>query len=198
MNHDKLATLVGAGTIGLIGICAVSVVISLGSLISTPAKSSATPVATSQPAQPIAPVTNWRYGANTDKMDGSVTKWAMIDSTNKVSMKFPYNGGTEATIVVFDDKNVKIRMSQGQVLCSSYSGCSIRVKFDDGNTETFYANGASSAEDSKTIWLSKYENNAGKFINKLKTSKKVMVELSVYQEGSPVFEFDVAEFQQPK
>jgi hypothetical protein len=195
MNHDKLATLVGAGTIGLIGICAVSLVVSLSSLGSTPAKSSATPVATSQPTQPTAPVTNWRYGANTDTMDGSVTKWAMNDSTNKVSMKFPYNGGTGATIVVFDDKNVKIRMSQGQVLCPSYGGCEIRVKFDDGKVETFLAYGASSAEDSKTIWI--YSANSGKFINKLKTSKKVMVELRVYQEGSPVFEFDVAEFRQP-
>jgi hypothetical protein len=56
MNHDKLATLVGAGTIGLIGICAVSAVIGLGSLISTPAKSSSTPSVTAQPA-PVAELT---------------------------------------------------------------------------------------------------------------------------------------------
>jgi len=58
MNHDKLATLVGAGTIGLIGICAVSAVIGLGSLISTPAKSSSTPSVTAQPAPVVeAPAT---------------------------------------------------------------------------------------------------------------------------------------------
>ena len=48
-NHDQVATLVGAGTIGLIGICAVSLVVSLSSLGSTPAKASVTPVATVQP-----------------------------------------------------------------------------------------------------------------------------------------------------
>jgi hypothetical protein len=144
------------------------------------------------------PKPNWNYGSNSDKMEGSITKWGMNESTNKVSMKFPYQGGTSATIVVFDDGNVKIRMSKGQVLCTSYNGCMIRVKFDDGKPEFLAANGADSSLDSQTIWISKYQGHANRFINKLKSSKKVMVELEVYQEGSPVFEFDVADFQQPK
>jgi len=43
MNHDKLATLVGAGTIGLIGICAISLVVGISSMGSS---SSVTPVKT--------------------------------------------------------------------------------------------------------------------------------------------------------
>ena len=148
-----------------------------------------------------APKPNWVYGDTTDKMDGKVTKYAYTSSTNKVSMKFPYQGGTEATIVIFDDKNVKVMLDKGQIQCSSYNGCALRIKFDDGNPETIYANG-SSDYDSTVIWLNKYyEDSASRFIKKLKTSKKVMIELNIYQEGSPVWEFnvegvDVAKIQQ--
>jgi len=140
-----------------------------------------------------APKPNWVYGGNTDKMDGKVTKYAYTDSTNSVSMKFPYQGGTKATIVVFNDKNVKIMLGKGQIQCSS--GCVLRVKFDDNKPETVYAN-ESSDYDSKVIWLNRfeYDDSAIRFIKKLKASKKVMIEINVYQEGSPVWEFNVAGF----
>ncbi len=139
---------------------------------------------------------NWTYGENVDKMTGEVTKWAINDSLNKVSMSFPHNGGSEASIIVFE-KNVKIYISKGQVMCSNYSGCTIRVKFDDEKPVDYLAVGPENGQYSH-VYLGYTEtggNGAKKFLDKLKTAKKVMISLEVYQENSPVWEFNVAGLQ---
>jgi hypothetical protein len=137
---------------------------------------------------------NWRYGENVDKMSGEVTKWAMTDSTNKVKMDFPHNGGSEGTIVVFE-KNVKIHISKGQVMCSNYSGCIIKVKFDDEQPANYAAVGPANGQyDHIYLGYLADGNGAKKFMQKLKTAKTVMISLEVYQENSPVWEFNVAGF----
>jgi hypothetical protein len=149
------------------------------------------------PTAVAAVKSNWSYGENVDKMSGEVTKWAMADSINKVPMKFPYNGGSEATIIVYE-KNVKIYISKGQVMCSNYSGCTIRVKFDDEKAEDYLAVGPENGQHSY-VYLGYAEaggNGAKKFMDKLKTAKKVMVSLEMYQENEPVWEFNVAGLQQ--
>jgi hypothetical protein len=136
---------------------------------------------------------NWKYGENVDKMTGAVTEWAMTDSTNKVPMSFPYNSGSEGTIVVFE-KNVKIHISKGQVMCSNYSGCTIRVKFDDEQPEDYAAVGPDNGQYSH-VYLGQADpdgNGAEKFMNKLKTAKRVMISVEVFQENSPVWEFNVS------
>jgi hypothetical protein len=136
---------------------------------------------------------NWKYGENVDKMTGAVTEWAMTDSTNKVPMSFPYNSGSEGTIVVFE-KNVKIHISKGQVMCSNYSGCTIRVKFDDEQPEDYAAVGPDNGQYSH-VYLGQADpdgNGAEKFMNKLKTAKRVMIAVEVFQENTPVWEFNVS------
>ena len=141
-----------------------------------------------------SPKPNWTYGENVDKMSGNVDKWAMSDSINKVSMKFPHNGGSEASIIVYE-KDVKIYISKGQVMCSNYRGCTIRVKFDDEQPESYTAVGPDNGQYSY-VYLGSSGNGAKKFMNKLKTAKKVMISLEVYQENDPIWEFDVAGLQQ--
>jgi hypothetical protein len=168
------------------------------------------PKATVTPAAVVAPVveapktapaiekvkSNWRFGENVDKMSGAVTKWAMTDSTNKVKMDFPHNGGSEGTIVVFE-KNVKIHISKGQVMCSNYSGCLIKVKFDDEQPANYAAVGPANGQyDHIYLGYSDGGNGAKKFMDKLKTAKRVMISLEVYQENNPVWEFNIAGFDQ--
>ena len=163
-----------------------------------PSKTKERPIVV-QTAAPVAVVStapvksNWNYGENVDKMSGEVTKWAMSDSLNKVSMKFPYNGGSEGTIVVFE-KNVKIHISKGQVMCSNYSGCTIRVKFDDEQAVDYAAVGPNNGQHSH-VYLGVDDitgNGAKRFMDKLKTAKKVMISMEVFQENRPVWEFNVA------
>ena len=170
----------------------ISLVIALG--LTACGKSETNSQPTVQTAKP-----DWRYGENVDKMTGKVTKWAMSDSTNKVSMKFPHSGGSEATIVVFE-KDVKVHISKGQVMCSSYSGCTIQVKFDDEKPVAYEAVGPSNGQYSHVYLVSDQYAEGGrgakKFMTKLKTAKRVMISLEVYQENTPVWEFNVAGLQQ--
>ena len=154
----------------------------------------AQPAAKSTKAAKVKP--NWEYGENVDKMSSEVTKWAMTDSINKVSMSFPYNGGSEGTSVVFE-KNVKIYISKGQVMCSNYSGCTIRVKFDDEKPVDYLAVGPDNGQHSH-VYLGSADvdgNGAEKFMNKLKTAKRVMIGVEVFQENTPIWEFNVSGLQ---
>ena len=147
-----------------------------------------------------SPKPNWSTGQNVDKMDGTVEKWAMIDSTNKISMKFPYQGGSSASIIVFDNKHVKIFISKGQVMCSNYSGCKVRIKFDDEKPSTFSAVGPDNGQ-SNYVFLTggQYsDGSASRFIKKLATANKVLIEMEIYQEHWPVWEFEVSGFNSTK
>jgi hypothetical protein len=138
---------------------------------------------------------NWHYGQNVDKMTGEVTKWAMANSLNKVSMKFPYNGGSEGTIIAFE-KNVKLHFTKGQVMCSNYSGCMIQVKFDDEKPQFYAAVGPDNGQ-SNYVYVGVDDisgNGAKKFLTKLKTANRVMISVEMYQENSPVWEFNVSGF----
>ena len=199
---EKLGTMVGYGA--LIGAVAFGFT---ACVMKKEARAADKPAAVSAPAAVVkapkaAPVaaqkvkSNWRFGENVDKMSGEVTKWAMTDSTNKVKMDFPYNGGSEGTIVVFE-KNVKIHISKGQVMCSNYSGCLIKVKFDDEQPVDYLAVGPENGQHSH-VYLGYTEtggNGAKKFMDKLRTAKRVMISMEVYQENSPVWEFNVEGFQ---
>jgi hypothetical protein len=138
---------------------------------------------------------NWEYGQDVDKMSGEVTKWAENVSVNKVSMAFPYNGGSEGSIIVFE-KNATIYLSKGQVMCSNYSGCTIRVKFDNEAPEPYMAVGPNNGQ-SNYVYLGQEFNDtkgARQFIEKLKTASRVMVSVEMYQENNPVWEFNVSGF----
>ena len=154
-------------------------------------KSTATTSASSiiQPSKPV-----WHYGQFSDKMTNEVTKYSYITSSNKVDMAFPYQGGTTADITIYSHGSANIELSKGQVMCSSYSGCWFDVKFDDGKIEQFCGYGSSNG-NSKVLFLCAGENSK-KFIKKVQHAQKVMVKIQVYQEGFPVFDFDVAEKQQ--
>jgi hypothetical protein len=160
-------------------------------------KPQSTPKTQSVPTAEVAvSKSNWEYGENVDKMSGKVTNWAMSNSTNKIAMKFPYNGGSEGTIIAFE-KNVKLFFTKGQVMCSNYSGCRIQVKFDDEKPELYNAVGPDNGQ-SNHVYLGQEFNEikgARQFLEKLKTAKRVMISVEMYQENSPVWEFNVAGFQ---
>jgi hypothetical protein len=71
-------------------------------------------------------------------------------------------------------------------MCPSYDGCSGTVRFDDGPAQRVSFNGPAD-NSSDTIFIV----GANSFISKLKKSKKVVVEKTLYQAGSPQFEFTV-------
>jgi hypothetical protein len=65
--------------------------------------------------------------------------------------------------------------------------------FDDAKPERFSAIGPAD-NSSETVFLRNYD----RFLGKLRKAKTVRMSLNVYQQGAPVFEFDVSGFNEAK
>lgn len=136
--------------------------------------------------KPVAAPSPWEYGETTDKMSGKVSKHAINRSINTVNFNFPYQGTQHGTIMVFG-KTVLFYVKKGQISChggSEYGACLVRVKFDEDKES--YVRARKSGDDSTTISITEPG-----FLEKLKQSRKLMIEVEVYRNGLPVFTFDV-------
>lgn len=139
----------------------------------------------------------WIYETDIDPMDGRATVSASILSENAVTLSPPYDGPTRATLVLGQQPKlnrhpgtfgfVLFVIELGQLLCSSYSGCDIRVKFDQEDPRTFEVTPPS---DGSTQSLRLYiSEDACDFMERVSKSQTVRIQPTVHQSGSPVFEF---------
>lgn len=143
----------------------------------------------------------WNYDVSEDKMDGGTTYFANVYSTNSVNFDFPYSGLQNAKLTLRtgyrQGKDVIFSIRKGQILCPSYQDCTVLVRFDDEKPVNYSAV-APADNSSDTIFLRNYE----KFLGKLQKAKRVRIAVDIFQEGAPVFEFDVSGFDrqqyQPK
>lgn len=135
----------------------------------------------------------WAYSSNEDPMSGKIARYASISSENLVNFGFPYEGYQNATLTIRNHPqyghDVYLSLERGQILCQSYSDCSIRVRFDDNSPERWSAVGAAD-HDSTLVFL----RSTKRFFEKMKKSKMVLIQIPVYQEGNPTFEFQVSGF----
>ncbi|MFC5524039.1 hypothetical protein [Polaromonas jejuensis] len=134
---------------------------------------------------------DWQYDDRPDKMSGKKASSAMLESNNSLDLSFPYQGKNFGNIQVRQHPSygldVIVFVDKGQILCPSYSGCSVAVRFDDKPAVKFSAT-PSADHDSKVIFL----KNAARFIESAKKAKSILVQLTMYQAGSPVLEFHSA------
>jgi hypothetical protein len=147
------------------------------------------PVADSNPG--------WIYSHSEDKMTGQVTSTAEISSENQVSFGFPYAGEQRASLMLRKHprygSNVIFSIEKGQLLCRSYSGCPVRLRFDADKPYT--VEGTAPADHStEVIFIPGYKS----IVSRLGKSKKLLIEVGVYQNGSQIFEFDITGFDQVK
>lgn len=134
------------------------------------------------------PATPWQYETDTDKMTSKVRSFAMVTATNKLEFDFPYKGGSTGVITIrTNDKEneVVLTIDKGQFLGGEDHPVS--VKFDGDAPLQFSANEPS---DGKATVL--FLHPAKKFISRIKTAKKMMVQAEFYESGQQVMEFDVA------
>lgn len=143
------------------------------------------------------PGSQWTYHRSSDDMGKGFVYTAFTSSTNTVEFDFPYSGAQHATLSLRTHprwgKNLIFRIEKGQLLCNSYDGCTVLVRFDDGEAERFSAVGP---EDNSSEVL--FIQNYGRFAEKMLKAKRVRIAVSVYQEGNPTFEFDVSDFDTSK
>lgn len=139
----------------------------------------------------------WSYHASEDKMTGGTTYYASVDSTNTVNFSSPYSGEQHARLSLRTDpkygKDIIFSIEKGQMLCRSYEDCSILIRFD--NEKPINYSGVGPADNSSdTVFIRNYN----RFAEKIQKAKIVRLSTNIYQEGAPVFEFDVSGFNQEK
>lgn len=144
---------------------------------------------TTENATENAKVENWKYSEDADKMEGTKQFYATNTSTNEIEFEFPYDGGSTFDILVRNlgkENEVVLTVSKGQFMTSIGGNEQLKVKFDDEKSVNFSYNSADDAS-MDVIFL----NNSAKFLKKLKTAKKVMIECTFFNAGSKVIEFNV-------
>lgn len=152
--------------------------------------STATPASSPTATQPQAPQPKtWDYSTETDKVSNKQGKSASITSNNTFQLDFPYQGGTVGFLVVRKHprfgKDIIFFVNKGQILCRSYDGCQVSVKFDD--KPAYKVNASEPADHSSdTLFLQGYD----RLVKDMKTSKKALVEVTFYQQGNKGFEFN--------
>lgn len=132
----------------------------------------------------------WDYREEKDQMSGGTIKWATIDSKNEVTFGFPYGGPQRATLHLRihprRGRNVILSLEKGQFLCRTDT-CSVIARFDDGKPARFTA--AEAADHSSDyIGIRDY----ARFVSGLMRAKTLRIEASFFQQGTRLFEFDVA------
>jgi hypothetical protein len=134
---------------------------------------------------------SWVYSASTDSMTGGTVKLALVRSTNTVTFGFPYGGPQRATLRLRNrpryGEDVILTIERGQFLCSSFEGCKVLVRFGE---ETATEWSAVEPADHSTTGV--FINPAGAFIERLRDAKTVRIAAQFFQEGEPVFIFNVA------
>lgn len=136
---------------------------------------------------------NWQYYEKKDEMSEKTLYLASCISTNTHDFDFPYKGGSYLSLNVrnMDGKNdVFLQISKGQVMSSYSSNEYVRFKFDGGEPVTYYFNSSSDGDHTYAFLV-----QANSLIKKIKGAKEIKIDIPIYKEGRPVFNFDVTGLQ---
>lgn len=148
-------------------------------------------------ATPEAPADPWRYSEQVDAMSDKVTHHACIESAAMVHLDFPYESQRPTLCIRVSPKFGKDVILQlpkgGQFICRSYSGCAVRVRFDDGAVQSFSANEpADGSSDAMFI------ANDTRFVAGMRAAKRVRIDAEYFQNGVQTMDFPVAGFDAEK
>jgi hypothetical protein len=139
----------------------------------------------------------WSYGRREDPMAKGTIYEASVKSSNTANFDFPYQGEQRATLTIRTHprygKDVIFSIERGQLPCYSYDGCTVLVRFDDGSSVRYAAAGPED-NSSETLFIRDYSG----FVARMLKAKKVRISPTVFQQGSPAFEFDVSNFEQDR
>lgn len=164
---------------------------------SSPAPKAKTPVSAPIPVSAPEPGSQWRYSQREDPMTSAKIYYASVRSSNTVNFDFPYSGPQRGTLTLRTHprygRDLIFNIERGQVLCRSYDGCTVLVRFDDKEAQRFSAAGAAD-NSTESLFLQNYSRFAGEMLK----ADRVRISVPIYQQGTPVFEFDVSGFQTEK
>lgn len=131
-------------------------------------------------------IKTWEIDSTVNDM-GEKNIFATVAAKDLVELDFPYNGGSTGKILIRrknGNLGAMFTIDKGQI-DTDYDGTYIRVKFDD---EAPVKWSMSTAADNSSDIL--FFDSESKFYNKLKKSKKVVLEIPFYQNGNKQFVFN--------
>ena len=166
---------------------------------SAPSTGTSAQFQSTQPASsaPPEPGSQWHYAHDTDEMTGQPSHTATVLSDNTVEFDFPYHRPQRGRLMVRRHPrfgaDVIFAIERGQLLCPSYDGCTVLVRFDEGQPSSFSASPPAD-NSSESIFIDNYE----RFVSRMLKARRVRVSPKVYQEGTVIFTFDVSAFDQKK
>jgi hypothetical protein len=133
----------------------------------------------------------WTYSDSKDEMRGTTTRYASVDSENKLEFNFPYNGGATATLGLRQTPksglDIYVEVTKGQFLCHSFMNTHVSVKFDNGPIQRFSCTDTS---DGRSTMI--FIRSEGRFLAALRHAKKTVIEAEFYQAGEQQMIFDTA------
>lgn len=138
----------------------------------------------------------WQYGQHVDEMRKRVVYFASKRSFNSVTFESPYDvqGGSFLSIELRQASDrpsaVALNITKGLITSNKNSKYIINARFDDGEIESYTWNKSNSNSETVVIY-----KDADKFIEKLKASQHVIIEMAFYERGTTeniLFKFDVS------
>lgn len=152
-----------------------------------------TPFASSRAPKPNP----WGYSEYSDDMGRGKIFHTSTQSTNTISLGFPYEGAQHCILSVREHpqhgKDIYLTIEKGQLLDSDYHG-KVLVRFDSDKPRAFSSVRPADLS-SDTLFL---RGAFPVFISHLKTAKTIRIEVPIYQAGNQVFVFDVEGFSWKK
>lgn len=186
--------ILGLITVMVIGLGAMSTppnVQPVAAVTDPPASSSRVMVSESPAASAPPAPTNWTYRMEPDPMGSGSTSYATTKSRNTVEFSFPYQGAQHGRLIIRSGqakgRDVMLFIDRGQFLVNSYRGTSVLLRFDEEPAFRVSVAGAGD-HSTTTLFLSGFQG----LVTRMKKAKTLRIQAPVYQEGEPVFEFNVA------
>ncbi|RVT78544.1 hypothetical protein EOD40_04735 [Flavobacterium sufflavum] len=136
---------------------------------------------------PTANDNKWQYDSSIDKMTSKTSKFATITSNESLDLDFPYDGVNWAYLTLRKKNgtlNIYLKIDKGQIH-GGYENNYIEVRFDEDKPITF---SYSEPEDNSSDLI--FIDNETKFLSKLKKSKKTLIGIPLYQNGTQILEFN--------
>lgn len=131
----------------------------------------------------------WHYRTDLDKMTSKEVRVATIQSSNSLELSSPYAGRNHGYLSVRQHPkyglDVIVGIQKGQLLCRSYDGCAVLVRFDAAPPIKFSASSAAD-HDPTLIFL----NDSRRFIAQAQKAKRILVQAAIYQNGDQILEFN--------
>lgn len=131
----------------------------------------------------------WRVSKITDEMRDETKEVASAESSNILTFDFPYNGKQRAHLNVRNSGGlfeVFVWLPKAQILCHE---CTMLVRFDESEATEFAGVGTKD-HSTNTVFI----DDAYNFVNRMKESRRVRIELSFFQNGKRILDFPVQNF----